>query len=174
MNLGVPTLNWIEVDHDLAAHPSLTDQGCHRIAERRSVLQHAQAKHLIKAVVGKWQLIDRGLCQLQALPIGGVVAAVGIYSTGVIHAVQQAGGGAKNHLTETASATTHLQQRAMAKLLGIPAGFGIKALLARIHAGVHIQLGAIKMIPLESEAFGVVVGAAKARNASNHLIMGSA
>jgi len=173
VDLGVPTLDRIEVDHDFAAHPGLTDQGCHRFTERWGVLQHPQAKHLVEAVVGEGQLVDRDLGQLKALAIGSAVAPVGINGTGVIHAVQHAGGGAQNHLAETAGATTNLQQRAMAKLLGIPAGFGIEALLAQIHTGVHIQLGAIKMVPLESEAFGVVVGRAKAGNAPNYLIMSS-
>lgn len=56
----------------------------------------------------------------------------------------------------------------MAELLGIPAGFGVEALLALIRAGVHIQLGAIKLVPLEPEAFGVVVRRAEAGNSTRH------
>ena len=51
--------------------------------------------------------------------------------------------------------------------LGTPGGFCVEALLAQIRAGVHIQLGAIKLVPLEPEAFGVVVCRAKAGDTPN-------
>lgn len=138
MNLGVPTLNRIEIHHDFAAHSGLTDQGCNRITERGSVLKHDQAKHLLETVVCKGELVNRGLGQLQAIAIGSVIAPVGIYGTGIIHAMQHAGGGALKNLTETTGATPHLQHRAIAKLVRIPAGFSVEALLAQIRARVHI------------------------------------
>ena len=55
------------------------------------MLQHAQAEDLVKAVVCKGQLVDRGLGQLEALAIGSVVAPVCIYRAGVINAVEHAG-----------------------------------------------------------------------------------
>ena len=167
MKFGVPAFNRIEVDHDFTAHPSFTDQGCNRIAERGGVLKHPQAKHLVEAVVCKGELVDRGLGKLEAIAIGGIVSPVGIDGTGIIHAMQHTGGGAQKNLTKTTCTTTHLQHRAIAELLGIPAGFSVEALLAQIHAGVNVQLGAIKLIPLEAETFGVVVCRAEAGDAPN-------
>ena len=101
-------------------------------------MQHTHAENLVEAVVCKGELVNLGLGQLEALAIVSVTARVTINSTIIVSAVQNDGGGAQKNLTKTICTTAHLEQRTVAEQLRIPASFGIKALLAKIRARMHI------------------------------------
>src|SRR5208283_3125855 len=138
-------------------------QQFHRFLAVGSVVQHAHAVNAIKGFGGKrkreyvsLQGHEIAVRQVFRRDLGGRAEVDANYASAP----------ASRHFGESPHATSHVQHELTLQVLRPQAGFVHKIDLVRIPGGL-VQLGSLELLPLVSEAVGIVALLDKTKNTTN-------